>query len=258
MFRLSKWYLDLVTEDGAVLIGYRTRLQWGLARVRWASVLCSPPDGPPEEQVTLRDPGALHREGDMFSWRSSALGIAGRWRRLAPPIGQVLWRSPRGTIRWNCLQPAAAVTVRWRGIPLEGTGYLERLTLTLRPWRLPFTTLRWGRYASKRHAITWIAWTGSTRRCWIWRDGRIEPDAQLDTDGVANLADGLSLRLGATRDIQRRDVVDALVPHVPGLRRRLRRRLPALQEHKRVSPAVLLRDGETVDHSWTIHEEVNW
>jgi len=258
MFRLTKWYLDLVTEDGVVLVGYLARLRWGLVRVRWSSVLHSPPEGQPEEQVALKDPGALHREGDTLSWRCPALQFAGRWQRLSPPVGRVLWRSPRGGIRWSCLQPASAVTARWGGIPLDGVGYAERLTLTLRPWQLPFTTLRWGRYASARHAITWIAWAGPSQRLWIWRDGRLEPDARLDSEGVQNRAGGLSLRLGRSRDIQRRNAIEAVVPHLPGFRDRLRRRFPALHEHKRVCPTSLLRDGETVDRSWAIHEEVTW
>ena len=30
MFTLTKWYLDLVTDDGLAVVAYSARLRWGL------------------------------------------------------------------------------------------------------------------------------------------------------------------------------------------------------------------------------------
>lgn len=54
MFHLLKWYLDVVTDDGGVAIGYAARLRWGAVRVGYASLLLAAPSGSCREQATLR------------------------------------------------------------------------------------------------------------------------------------------------------------------------------------------------------------
>ena len=39
MFKLSKWYLDVITEDGSAFIGYAARLEWGPLRVAYGATL---------------------------------------------------------------------------------------------------------------------------------------------------------------------------------------------------------------------------
>ena len=43
----------------------------------------------------------------------------------------------------------------------EGTGYAERLELSIRPWRLPIRELRWGRFVSEGASMAWIDWQGA-------------------------------------------------------------------------------------------------
>lgn len=256
MFRLTKWYLDVVTDAGSTLVGYLARLRWGPMRVQWGSVLLCPPGQPCTETVTVSRPGRLHHEEGSLHWRAPRLRLDGRWIGNSPPIHQVLWQEPRGTIEWTGLQPRAIASVTVGETRLEGIGYAERLSLTLRPWQLPFDRLWWGRYTSSRHAVTWIVWDGPTRRQWIWRDGTLQPEARLVEDGVAELGGGYALRLRFQRDIQRRDAVAAIVGHLPVLRTRLADRFPALQEHKRLSAAELIRGHAVVDRGWVIDEEV--
>src|SRR3990172_7479516 len=53
MFLLNKWYLDLTTADGTVVICYAARLRWGPVRVRYSSVLLAPPGARPDEAVSV-------------------------------------------------------------------------------------------------------------------------------------------------------------------------------------------------------------
>jgi hypothetical protein len=123
---------------------------------------------------------------------------------------------------------------------LEGLGYLERLRLTVRPWKLPFRTLHWGRHLSAEHSLVWIDWRGGEERCWVWLDGVEQAGAAVQDDGVTGLADGAELRWNGGRDL------------------RDRRLLARWHEHKRLSPSAITMRGRPLDHGWTVHEVVTW
>jgi hypothetical protein len=80
--------------------------------------------------------------------------------------------SPEGAVDWECLVPSGAATVG----PLGGLGYVERLRLTVAPWRLPIRTLRWGRCLTPRHSLIWIDWLGGSDRHFVFLDGVPVPD----------------------------------------------------------------------------------
>lgn len=258
MFQLNKWYLDLVADDGTAFVGYLARLRWGAIRVSWASTLHGLSGSPPVEAVSLGNQGTIGVEDGVGSWHDPALGVEGRWEGTAPPVHQTLWQEPGGVIDWSGLLPSARAVVQLGSTRLEGHGYVEHLTLTLRPWQLPFDTLQWGRYATAQHAVTWIGWEGKTLRQWIWLNGGLCPDARLTPDGVAGLPDGITLQLGTPRDLRQRRVLDTITAHLPAVASRLGERLSSLQEHKKVSPTALLQHGQVVDRGWAIHEEVRW
>ena len=65
-------------------------------------------------------------------------------------------------VRWRCLQPRSRATVNLAsGKVVKGLGFLERLDMTLAPWKLPIQELRWGRFLSDRESLVWIDWRGS-------------------------------------------------------------------------------------------------
>ncbi len=54
MFQLDKWYLDLVTPRGDVVIGYAARIAWGGLSFNFSSFLDNPVDGPVSDRSTDR------------------------------------------------------------------------------------------------------------------------------------------------------------------------------------------------------------
>jgi hypothetical protein len=69
-----------------------------------------------------------------------------------------LVNGPDGLINWTCHMPRAQATVQFHGEKIAGLGYVESLTLSIPPSKLPFRTLRWGRHLSDRHWLVWIGW----------------------------------------------------------------------------------------------------
>lgn len=256
MFHLLKWYLDVIADEGTVLILYSARVRWGGLRVDYASVLHAPPNGPPREQGTIRHVQHPRLRDGTLTWHNDPLGVHGTWERQAPPIRRTLARGPDGAVRWTCHMPRAHVTVQCRDEGFSGLGYVECLRLTCPPSKLPFHTLRWGRHVSSDHSLVWIDWAGSHDQRWIWFDGEEQPAATLAGDTLSGLADGEALVLHDARDVRDRRVLRSLPGFSPALARRIAGGIARLHEHKQVSRSSIVRAGKELDQGWTLHELV--
>ncbi len=258
MFRLRKYYLDLVTRDGTALIAYAARLQFAGLRVGYSSVLLAPADQPPSERSVLdRHPLPRATNGTLI-WNSPALELSGRWEGPAQEIRRTLLQTSAGSIRWNCSLARSSATVQVGETIYSGIGYAEWVRLTIAPWDLPFRTLRWGRHASSEHAVVWIAWSDREEASWIWLDGKEQPEANLGSDAITGLEGGLTLQLGHQRDIRDRRLLSGLGQTIPRLLPLVGDRLSTFREHKQLAPSALMSHGTQLDRGWTIHEVVTW
>lgn len=258
-FALTKWYLDLVTDDGIAVVGYWARLRWGPVQVSYVALLRSAPGRAPEERASIRRSDAPHEDNDVIGWHCAPLGLTGAWRRESAALGGTLLDNADGQINWSCSMPRAQATVEWEGVTHEGRGYAEVLQLTIPPHRLPFHMLRWGHHGSNRCAVVWIDWQGDSLRRWVWLDGREQPGSTLSATGL-ELGDGRAVRFAESRDLQLRPVADAFTPVAPaGVRRWLMGSLGGMREHKVLSRSFLTSaDGGKLDEGWAVHEEVTW
>jgi hypothetical protein len=258
MLNLSKWYLDVVTDDGTVLVAYALSIQWAALRVDAASVLLADPGSELRERRAWSNVRAPRQVGDSLRFCHEDLRIDGDWRRLAPPIEASLLDDESGRVSWACAAPCANVSVRLDGRTFTGKGYAECLTMTRLPWTLPLRHLRWGRFTGESHSVVWIAWRGGPPRQWVWLDGMLEPAAESDDGGVTGLGDGRALCLAPVRDICDRRSLRALLSHAPALESGFAGPLRDLRDAKRLARGRLVRDGAVVDEGWTIHEVVTW
>jgi hypothetical protein len=258
VFQLNKWYLDLVTPEGAVVVCYAGRLRWGALRLRFASILLDVPGARPEEAATVRGVERPAIEGDRLRWSSEALDVEGEWRRLRPAIRETLLRDGTGAFRWSCRMPLAAAEVRWGRRRFAGLGYVESLGMTVSPTRLPFRTLRWGRHLSPEHSLVWIDWSGDVSGRWVWLDGVRQVGAAMGADETLGLLEGRHLLLRDSRDIRNQLVLPAVGAVLPGIASRVAGSLGTLSEHKMVSRSTLYQDDRPLDLGWTVHEMVTW
>jgi hypothetical protein len=258
MFRLVKWYFDVISDEGVAAIMYMARLEWGGLRVRYASVLQSAASAPPRESATLRGVERPQLAGGTLRWANAALQVSGRWTSDAPPIRRTLASGPSGVIQWMCHMPRARAVVQCGDVTLSGYGYVESLRLTMPPADLPFRTLRWGHHASTSHSVVWIDWRGEDARRWVWLDGQEQPDATLTESGISGLGDGGALQLADSRDVLDRRVLASLGAVVPMLGRHLVGPPADMHEHKILSRSAIVRAGQPVDRGWALHEVVTW
>jgi hypothetical protein len=257
MFRLSKWYLDCVTEAGDAVLLHWARMRWGVLHVRYGAALVTPcADGSTDRYTLLPDGPPIAGADGSVRWECGALEVRGAWVGRTAGVERMLCEQADGEIRWNCIAPRAEATVHVGGRTLRGLGYVEHLSMSVKPWRLPFNGLQWGRYVSPADAVAWIRWEGDMPRTWAFEDGvdrlpaRItEHRVELPAVGrVLSFEDGRVLRTGRLSTTALRSL-RVLAWLVPGWR--------TAHETKWLARGTLV-GPETRSAGWVVHEAVRW
>lgn len=253
-FRLEKWYLDVVGDDGALAIAYWSELRWRALRVRAASLLLASARGEVRERSTLRaGPDTAAGPGGV-RLRCRPLGLDGAWSGEPRDEPVEVWSGPAGAVEWTCLLPAAPARLSGPGFSVSGTGYAERLRLTAPPWRLPIRSLRWGRFAAPGASLVWLDWQGSHAFSLALVGGRrVALDA---ADERAVSAEGGRVRLWLEEPSPLRAGALGAGP-LRRLAGALPRVLLSLEERKWRSRARLSAAGRSAS-GWAIHEVVTW
>ena len=253
--RIEKWYLDSVTPDGAGVVAYTARVNFGPFALQCSEVLEWPSGGPSAgSRVALGGPLPTAAP-DEIRWQNRALHFEGKWQpgqSGIPPVA--LYEQPAGGISWTCLCSAGQTTVKIGGDRRDGLGYAERLVLNLSPGRLPIGELRWGRFIAAEHSFIWIRWQGPVQGNWCFHDGRrVEaemPDLHLLT------WPGHQLRLDHGIVIRSGRIAETAFKGAGLLRWLLPASVRNLQEIKWCSPGILTSADGRQHHGWSIHEVV--
>jgi hypothetical protein len=132
------------------------------------------------------------------------------------------------------------VSLNIAGRPVTGLGYVEVLTLTLPPWRLPIDELRWGRFCAADGGAVWIEWRGPHPLKLGLLDGAPAP-FMPERLGLRDHRVLRSGRIGET--------ALAMIPRLD----RLPGRVLGLSETKWLSRGALAGS-----EGWAIHEVVRW
>lgn len=252
-FRLRKWYLDCVTEEGETAIVYVGRVSYGWLRVSYAERIVVSPGTPPTRMRRLSGRAVVRSDRTEVTLAAPVLGAAGRWVPGVPALAATLLDSADGEIEWRCHQPAGAAAIRLpAGVRLVGQGYVEELSMSAPPWALPFHELRWGRFLDAQ-GLVWIDWRGGVNRHWLFRGGAPLTGGRIEDDVVEWPGGRLDLD-------RRRTVREACVGRtVAGsLAWILPRRIRCATESKWLSLGTLSEDGRAGGQGWVIHEVVRW
>jgi hypothetical protein len=243
--------------NGDAIILYCGIARWRAITLRYTSVLEASVGKQPSARYSLRKSPMPVEDGTTIQWQPKALRIRGVWEGLDPPFETTVYESSEGSIKWRCLQPRSRATIQLgRGRALEGFGYVERLEMTLAPWKLPIQELRWGRFLSDSGSLVWIDWKGTHSRRIVLQNGVLGSASVINETGVALKGNG-DLRL-ASGDVLRNGALgETALAIIPGLMRLFPKKILNVRECKWRSRAELRR-GDSSSSGWAIHEVVTW
>ena len=260
-FELSKWYLDCVSDDGDVIIAYAAEVRWRALAIRYTSTLVRRAGEETRVRATLRGadaPSFEGFEGGAIAWSAPSLDVAGRWEPLEGPAEDTVLARDDGRVEWRCHAPRARATIELAGgPPIRGLGYVEHLTLTLAPWRLPIDELWWGRFLSDDVSLVWIDWRGSHTRQVVLLGGAAAGPARIDEHGLATRDGSIALHLHEPHVLRQGALGKTALAILPAVETLLPVRILATDETKWVARGTLHR-GDTRTEGLVIHEVVRW
>lgn len=264
---MTKWYLDCTTPCGELCIVYWGRVQIAGLAMTYASVLEVGRGGERRERRTLLGGAEPQVHADRVGVEISRLGVRGRWMAEADAIDVDLLRTEQGRVRWGCVAPRAEVEVVVGDSTYLGEGYVERMEMTVAPWRLPIDVLRWGRVIAGETNVVWIRWEGSRPRTDAWVNGTLDPaavieDGEVRAGGVrVAMGEGEGGHGGARRVVRSGAIGATALRDIPGLSAVVPAPLLEAREEKWVSRAVVSGEigGRVVRREgWAVHERVEF
>lgn len=261
-FRLNKWYLDFVGENGEAMIFYAAKLTWHGMSVKYTSWLSHNLDTGVVLKSRFRKVQMPVLDGELITWKDLGFGVSGAWRASSPMIQARLFDSEEGYLEWECYQPASKVNLIINGKTLSGVGYAEQLTLTAPPWKIPMDELRWGRFVSDSNNLVWIELRKSDKKQWLWLNGEKIDSCLIEDDSIVIPGSNLMLILDrkvileSEKKIQ--SVVGNIIRYLPNFHKSIPLGFLMADETKWLSKGELQSEGKVLSIGMTIHELVNF
>ncbi len=197
---------------------------------------------------------------DGINWSSPALKVDGHWVALAPAIERDFMKTQGGVLEWRCLQPHARVSIQMdRNHHLEGLGYVERMDLSIPPWKLPINKLRWGRFLSEQDTLVWIDWDGDDgSRVHLFFNGTEIRDCFIDDTGISFDHGRAALVLSDRSVLREGALVSTALSMIPGINKLFSKKILQTYECKWLSKGRLTVDNAPPREGWAIHEVVRF
>lgn len=192
-FALEKWYFDTVDAEGRAFIGYSAQLRLFGFTIPYAQSLLVEKD----QVLQLKSSFKKHAEPLVKACSiacDTGLFQAHARRNEAQEFKACLFNDKRGLLDWHCLEPRTDMSVRLHdNTDVQGRGYVEKLLMTVKPWKLPMDALLWGRFTGKKHSVVWIQWEHEHPQSWLFIDGQQQASANISSELVAT--EGMQLSI---------------------------------------------------------------
>lgn len=248
--------MDCISLDGEAWIAYAATVRWRSFHIHYASILNRAGNQRYESSTSLREGSMPSVQSDEIAWNSDALNVRAVWRRRCPGAEKTLHSVPEGKILWSCIMPGADADIRHEGRVLSGSGYIERLEMTIPPWQLPIKELHWGRFVTETDSIVWIDWRGSAPLRLALHNGvdirceSISDTAVLTDAGVLHLDKSVMLRGGP--------LISSVFSKTPVIRSVFPRSILGTEEYKWLSKATMKHGDRSLVNGFSIHEIVRF
>lgn len=162
--------MDVCDDSGNTFIGYSVKLKWKKVAISYRGYIFRSQAGKSFGANKLGDSCMPAVQTDSIEWNTPE--VNGIWRSKSSPVSESILLPDQSRFSWNCLQPLSDVRVKiGNETTITGSGYAEKITLDIVPWKLPITTLYWGRFTSREHSVIWIHWAGSFPLTIVYADG---------------------------------------------------------------------------------------
>jgi hypothetical protein len=258
-FYLLKYYMDCVDDYGNVFIGYSAALKWKRVILNYANIIQYDNAAGTIFRKTIKAQPAPFVTDKQVTWSAGGLSANGRWESIDEPIQKILLHNGGGAIRWLCFQPKAhARIVAGDDKIISGLGYTEKLELSIKPWHLPFSRLRWGRYLSEQDTIVWINWSGGSDLNLLFYNGNLITDAKVSDESVGLGSGGPMLAFEDMAVIRKGALISTALVDLPGISRVFPNNIVNTYECKWRSRGILKDKGKILSTGWIIHEVVQW
>ncbi|WP_289054886.1 hypothetical protein [Carboxylicivirga marina] len=262
-FTVSKWFFDSVTKEGFCIIAYAAILKWRGICVPYSSLLFSKPGKDNNVNSSFKKvEWPICNEGKI-KWHSKAVGANGEWTQQGSMFKKQLFNSEEGGLDWCCYQSFSDVKVELHnGKKYSGKGYVEHLKLTVEPWKINLSQLRWGHFFSGSVNMVWVDFRGVEPKRWLWYNGE-QVEVSVLNDKVIVIPDlQLTLHLVPDRVLEQGHkiayVVKKLLRLLPGFNKIVPEVFLMAKETKWLSKGQLYRNGLMHDKGWSIHELVDF
>lgn len=253
-FELEKWYFDITNDSGEVFIGYAANLKWGKISFGYNGYLLKTIKNQVTSNSSFGKYLEPHHTISTVAWKT-AFGN-GTWNVKKYRIVETLLHSGAGNIEWDCISPNSLATFEMGGKPISGNGYVEKIKMTLPPWKLPIRQLIWGRYLSEKQSIIWIEWKGPQPKQLLFHNGIKNEHAIIKTSSIQfedyemGFYSSISLRSGS--------IGNTIFSSFKEIMSFFPSRIFNLDEKKWAGRATLKHKGEAIDSGNYIHEIVDW
>jgi hypothetical protein len=249
--------MDCVAENGAAFIGYAAMLQWKALSLHYSSILLHDPITGAHTRTSLHANSLPEQRHDSIRWAPPSLNIDGRWTPLVQPIERRLYADETGEIVWRCVQPKSFAHIALgAGQEIAGFGYVEQLSLSIPPWRLPIKELRWGRFTGASESLVWIDWQGKVPQSLLFRNGELLSGAQIADKEIA--ANDCRLVLSPFHTLREGPLLSTSLHTIPGISNLVPDALLQTYECKWLSRGAFSSDNNVIDSGWAIHEVVKF
>lgn len=180
MFKLKKYYFDGIDKNGNALILYFAELKLLGIKIPYSSYILS--NGENSEEKSCLKTSNIGINSSSYS--NSKLKTSGTWNTNSTTISEILWQNNKSKISWNCIVPKAKFEAYIDNQLFTGLGYSEIIELNFVPWRIPISTLKWGRFLSKNHSIIWIEWIGKQPLKKVFWNGEQIEDVEIGDNEI--------------------------------------------------------------------------
>ena len=244
--------MDYVSDSGDASIAYVGDLRWGPVHLHYSSLLRSTGDAVTQRN-SLREPSLPTHHRNSIEWKSEAFNFSAVWQSDSNEVHETVFRSEDGCVEWHCLMPRA----RARAGTDSGLGYVEHLTMTIAPWRIPIRDLRWGRFCSASDWAVWIDWQGEYSKRILYLNGETATASAIEDEQI-RFNDGSRLSMDRSLTLRSGPLGTTALSSIPGVSNTFPARLLQVNECKWRSRARLECPGRSPVEGWAIHEIVSW